>query len=61
MRRGGLSDRIGHEISQRKGVAFTLTARSIKVYRTRVSARVMLSFLALKHDVNMMDMNADIR
>ena len=39
-------------MNQCKDVAFTLTARSIKVYRTRVSSRVVLSLLDLKHDIN---------
>ncbi|GLR30117.1 hypothetical protein GCM10007915_23560 [Psychrobacter pacificensis] len=55
----GLIDRIGHRINHHCGEAFTLTARSIKVYRTRVSAMAVLSFLASKYDINVMDMNVD--
>ncbi|GAB2638179.1 hypothetical protein GCM10027192_09930 [Psychrobacter pocilloporae] len=56
----GFIDRLGHRIHQCEEVAFTLTARSIKVYRTRVSAMAVLSFLASKHGINVMDMNTDI-
>ena len=56
-----MSRRLDHRINHHCGEAFTLTARSIKVYRTRVSAKVALSLLALKYDINVMNMNADIR
>ncbi|GAB3242797.1 hypothetical protein GCM10027424_21380 [Psychrobacter pacificensis] len=56
----GLIDRIGHRIHQCEEVAFTLMARSIKVYRIRVSAMAVLSFLASKYDINVMDINTDI-